>query len=49
MLLGRLEEAEAELQDISGTVHGTVKLTSLQTPSLSLVPPALDFHVSQYH
>ena len=23
MLLGRLEEAEAELQDISGTVHGT--------------------------
>ena len=42
VLLGRLEEAEAELQDISGTVHGTVKLASLQTPSLSLVPPALD-------
>jgi DNA-binding transcriptional LysR family regulator len=42
ILLGRLEEAEAELQDASGAVHGRLKLASLQTPLLSLVPPALD-------
>jgi DNA-binding transcriptional LysR family regulator len=42
VLLARLEEAEAELQDAAGEVHGRVKLASLQTPLLSLVPPALD-------
>ena len=42
VLLGRLEEAEAELQDAAGEVHGRVKLASLQTPLLSLAPPALD-------
>jgi DNA-binding transcriptional LysR family regulator len=42
ILLGRLEEAESELQDASGVVHGRLKLASLQTPLLSLVPPALD-------
>jgi DNA-binding transcriptional LysR family regulator len=42
ILLGRLEEAEAELQDAAGAVRGRLKLASLQTPLLSLVPPALD-------
>jgi DNA-binding transcriptional LysR family regulator len=42
VLLGQLEEAEAELQDAAGEVHGRLKLASLQTPLLSLVPPALD-------
>jgi DNA-binding transcriptional LysR family regulator len=42
VLLGRLEEAEAELQDAAGEVRGRLKLASLQTPLLSLVPPALD-------
>jgi len=42
VLLGRLEEAEAELQSTAGEVRGRVKLASLQTPLLSLVPPALD-------
>jgi DNA-binding transcriptional LysR family regulator len=41
VLLARAEEAEAELQDAAGTVHGRVRLASLQTPLLSLVPPAL--------
>ena len=41
-LLGRLEEAEAELQDVSGAVRGSVRLTSQQTPLLSLVLAALD-------
>jgi DNA-binding transcriptional LysR family regulator len=41
VLLGRLEEAEAELQDAAGEVYGRIKLASLQTPLLSLVPPAL--------
>jgi DNA-binding transcriptional LysR family regulator len=40
-LLGRLEEAEAELEEAAGAVHGQLKLASLQTPLLSLVPPAL--------
>jgi DNA-binding transcriptional LysR family regulator len=42
VLLGQLEQAEAELQDAAGEVHGLLKLASLQTPLLSLVPPALD-------
>jgi DNA-binding transcriptional LysR family regulator len=42
VLLGRLEEAEAELDDAASAVHGRVKLASLQTPLLSIVPPALD-------
>jgi DNA-binding transcriptional LysR family regulator len=41
-LLARVEEAEAELQDAAGAVHGRVRLASLQTPLLSLVPPALE-------
>lgn len=41
VLLGRLEQAEAELQDAAGAVRGRVRLASLQTPLLSLVPPAL--------
>src|SRR5688572_5973022 len=42
VLLGRLEEAEAELQYATGVVQGRVKLASLQTPLLSLVPAALE-------
>jgi DNA-binding transcriptional LysR family regulator len=41
VLLARVEEAEAELQDATGAVHGRVRLASLQTPLLSIVPPAL--------
>lgn len=41
VLLGRLEQAEAELQQAAGTVHGRLRLASLQTPLLSVVPPAL--------
>ena len=40
-LLARVEEAEAELQAAGGMVHGTLRLASLQTPLLSLVPPAV--------
>ena len=39
-LLARLEEAEADLQSASGTVHGTLRVASLQTPLISLVPAA---------
>jgi DNA-binding transcriptional LysR family regulator len=42
VLLGRLEEAEAELEEVANVVHGRLKLASLQTPLLSIVPPALD-------
>lgn len=42
VLLGQLELAEAELQEAAGSVHGRLRLASLQTPLLSLVPPALD-------
>jgi DNA-binding transcriptional LysR family regulator len=42
VLLGQLEQAEAELQEAAGSVHGRLRLASLQTPLLSLVPPALD-------
>jgi DNA-binding transcriptional LysR family regulator len=42
VLLARVEEAEAELQDAAGAVRGRIRLASLQTPLLSLVPPALD-------
>jgi DNA-binding transcriptional LysR family regulator len=42
VLLGRLEEAEAELDEAAHAVHGRLKLASLQTPLLSIVPPALD-------
>ena len=42
VLLGRLEEAEAELDEAANAVHGRLKLASLQTPLLSIVPPALD-------
>jgi DNA-binding transcriptional LysR family regulator len=41
VLLARMEEAEGELQDAAGTVHGRVRLASLQTPLLSIVPPAI--------
>jgi DNA-binding transcriptional LysR family regulator len=41
-LLGRLEEAEAELQEAAGAVQGRLKLASLQTPLLSLVPSAVE-------
>jgi DNA-binding transcriptional LysR family regulator len=41
LLLGRLEEAEAELDEAADAVHGRLKLASLQTPLLSIVPPAL--------
>jgi DNA-binding transcriptional LysR family regulator len=41
VLLGRLEEAEAELDEAANAVHGRLKLASLQTPLLSIVPPAL--------
>ena len=40
-LLARLEEAEAQLHASQGAVHGTLRLASLQTPMLSLVPPAV--------
>jgi DNA-binding transcriptional LysR family regulator len=42
VLLGRLDEAEAELDEAVNAVHGRLKLASLQTPLLSIVPPALD-------
>ena len=42
VLLGRIEEAEAELQHASGVVQGRVKLASLQTPLLWLAPVALE-------
>jgi DNA-binding transcriptional LysR family regulator len=42
VLLGRLEEAEAELDEAANVVHGRLKLASLQTPLLSIVPLALD-------
>ena len=40
-LLARLEEAEAQLHASQGAVYGTLRLASLQTPMLSLVPPAV--------
>jgi DNA-binding transcriptional LysR family regulator len=40
-LLARLEAAEAELQQEAGVVAGRVRLAALQTPLLSLAPPAL--------
>jgi DNA-binding transcriptional LysR family regulator len=42
LLLGRLEEAEAELDEAANAVHGRLKLASLQTPLLSIVPRALN-------
>src|SRR3954465_10962219 len=41
VLLERLEEAEAELQASAELVAGRVRVGALQTPLLSLVPPAL--------
>lgn len=40
-LLARVEEAEAELQARTGAVTGRLRIASLQTPMLSLVPPAV--------
>ena len=40
-LLARVEEAEAELQATVGAVTGRLRIASLQTPMLSLVPPAV--------
>ena len=40
-LLERLEVAEAELQAAAGVVAGRVRVGALQTPLLSLVPPAI--------
>jgi DNA-binding transcriptional LysR family regulator len=42
VLLGHLEEAEAELEEAANVVQGRLKLASLQTPLLSIVPIALD-------
>lgn len=39
-LLARLEEAEADLQAAAGKVGGTLRVSSLQTPLISLVPVA---------
>jgi DNA-binding transcriptional LysR family regulator len=39
-LLAQLEAAEADLQSAAGAVRGTVRLASLQTPLISLVPVA---------
>jgi DNA-binding transcriptional LysR family regulator len=39
-LLGRLEEAEADLQSAAGTVGGTLRVASLPTPLISVVPVA---------
>jgi DNA-binding transcriptional LysR family regulator len=41
VLLARVEEAEAELQAAAGAIHGRLRIASLQTPLLSLVPPAV--------
>jgi DNA-binding transcriptional LysR family regulator len=41
VLIARVEEAEAELQAAAGAVHGRLRIASLQTPMLSLVPPAV--------
>src|SRR3954453_19194473 len=40
-LLEQLEAAEAELQAAAGTVAGTLRVGSLQTPLMALVPGAL--------
>jgi DNA-binding transcriptional LysR family regulator len=40
-LLSRVEEAEAELQAAAGAITGRLRIASLQTPMLSLVPPAV--------
>jgi DNA-binding transcriptional LysR family regulator len=39
-LLAQLEEAEADLQAAAGAVGGTLRVASLQTPLISLVPGA---------
>jgi DNA-binding transcriptional LysR family regulator len=39
-LLAQLEEAEADLQTASANVRGTLRLASIQTPFISLVPIA---------
>jgi DNA-binding transcriptional LysR family regulator len=39
-LLAQLEEAEADLQREAGAVRGTLRVASLQTPLISLVPVA---------
>lgn len=39
-LLAQLEEAEADLQAAAGKVGGTLRVASLQTPLISLVPVA---------
>jgi DNA-binding transcriptional LysR family regulator len=39
-LLAQLEAAEADLQATSGTVRGTLRLASIETPLISLVPIA---------
>jgi len=40
-LLARLEEAEADLQAAAGTVRGVLRVSSLQTPLLSILPAAV--------
>jgi DNA-binding transcriptional LysR family regulator len=47
-LLARLEEAEAELQAAAEVVGGRVRVGALQTPLLSLVPPALSALADQH-
>ena len=47
-LLTRVEEAEAELQAAAGAVHGPLRVASLQTPMLSLVPPAVRTLTARY-
>jgi DNA-binding transcriptional LysR family regulator len=42
VLMGQLEEAEAELQDAADEVQGRLMVASLQTPLLALAPPALN-------
>jgi DNA-binding transcriptional LysR family regulator len=47
-LLARVEEAEAELQSAAGAVYGPLRVASLQTPMLSLVPAAVRQLTSRY-
>src|SRR3712207_8536285 len=46
--LARVEAAEAELQEAVGAVHGRIRLASLQTPLLSLVPPAIELLAARH-
>lgn len=47
-LLARVEAAEAELHARAGAVTGRLRIASLQTPMLSLIPPAVQRLTAEY-